>query len=160
VLRKCSAVPAPLVEPLGIFLLPSVILNLHTHIQIRKKNVSNEKFLDIRELDKNFIMYYKEPRYIEWKIRHLLVSLFAIPSPFHMISPAEADGRIATVHQSIYFTHNNKTKRNWRNLQLVEGASYIVEVEMGHTFLGDTKTKNPQVVYGVKPLIIFFKVFY
>jgi hypothetical protein len=31
VLRKCSAVPAPLVEPFDIFQLPSVILNLHIH---------------------------------------------------------------------------------------------------------------------------------
>ena len=41
------------------------ILNLHTHFKYVKK-ISNEKFLDIRELDENFLTYYKIPRYIEW----------------------------------------------------------------------------------------------
>ena len=41
------------------------ILNLHRHFKYVKK-LSNEKFLDIRELDENFLTYYKIPRYIEW----------------------------------------------------------------------------------------------
>ena len=41
------------------------ILNLHKHFKYVKK-LSNEKFLDIRELDKNFLNYYKIPIYIEW----------------------------------------------------------------------------------------------
>jgi hypothetical protein len=41
---------------------------LHTHFKYVKK-LSNEKFLDIRELDENFLPYYKNPRYIEWKNR-------------------------------------------------------------------------------------------
>ena len=41
------------------------ILNLHTHFKYVKK-ISNEKFLDIRELDENFLTYYKILRYIEW----------------------------------------------------------------------------------------------
>ena len=41
------------------------ILNLHTHFKYVKQ-LSNEKFLDIRELDENFLTYYKIPRYIEW----------------------------------------------------------------------------------------------
>ena len=40
------------------------ILNLHTHFKYIKK-LSNEKFLDIRELDENFLTY-RIPRYIEW----------------------------------------------------------------------------------------------
>ena len=41
------------------------ILNLHRHFKYVKK-LSNEKVLDIRELDENFLTYYKIPRYIEW----------------------------------------------------------------------------------------------
>jgi len=41
------------------------ILNLHAHFKYIKK-LSNEKSLDIRELDENFLTYYKIPRYIEW----------------------------------------------------------------------------------------------
>jgi hypothetical protein len=41
------------------------IINLHKHFKYLKK-FSNEKFLDIRELDENFLTYYKIPRYIEW----------------------------------------------------------------------------------------------
>ena len=41
------------------------ILNLHRHFKYVKK-LSNEKFLDIRELDENFLTYCKIPRYIEW----------------------------------------------------------------------------------------------
>ena len=41
------------------------ILNLHRHFKCVKK-LSNEKFLDKRELDENFLTYYKIPRYFEW----------------------------------------------------------------------------------------------
>jgi hypothetical protein len=41
------------------------ILNLSRHFKYVKK-LSNEKFLDIRELDEKFITYYKIPKYIEW----------------------------------------------------------------------------------------------
>ena len=41
------------------------ILNLHRHFEYVNK-LSNEKFLDIRELDENFLTYYKIPRYIKW----------------------------------------------------------------------------------------------
>ena len=41
------------------------IINLHRHFKYVKK-LSNEKFLDIRELDESFLTYYKIPRYIEW----------------------------------------------------------------------------------------------
>jgi hypothetical protein len=67
----------------GIFRLPSAIL-IHIHTSKYVKKLSNEKFLDIRELDENLITYYKEPKYIEWKSRHFLASLFAnhLPFPF------------------------------------------------------------------------------
>ena len=41
------------------------ILYLHRNFKYVKK-LSNEKFLDIRELDENFLTYYRIPRYIEW----------------------------------------------------------------------------------------------
>jgi hypothetical protein len=41
------------------------ILYLHRHFKYVKK-LSNEKFLDIRELDEKFLTYYKILRYIEW----------------------------------------------------------------------------------------------
>ena len=37
------------------------ILYLHRHFKYVKK-LSNEKFLDIREIDENFLTYYKIPR--------------------------------------------------------------------------------------------------
>ena len=40
------------------------IINLHRHLKYVKK-LSNEKFLDIQELDENYLIYYKIPRYIE-----------------------------------------------------------------------------------------------
>ena len=50
----------------GIFRLISVDSKFaYTHFKYVKK-LSNEKFLDIRELDENFLTYYKIPRYIEW----------------------------------------------------------------------------------------------
>jgi hypothetical protein len=49
---------------------------LHRHFKYVKK-LSNEKFLDIRELNENFLTYYKIPRYINGKIGHFLASLFA-----------------------------------------------------------------------------------
>ena len=52
------------------------ILNLHRHFKYVKQ-LSNEKFLDIRELGENFLTYYKVPRYIDGKIGHFLASLFA-----------------------------------------------------------------------------------
>ena len=65
------------------------ILNLHTHFKYVKK-LSNEKSLDIRELDKNFLTYYKIPRGTSnGKIGHFLASLFADSIPFaYMTSPA------------------------------------------------------------------------
>ena len=65
----------------GIFRLPSAIL-IYIHISKYVKKLSNEKFLDVSELDDNFITYYKEPKYIEWKIRHFLASLFVYSLPF------------------------------------------------------------------------------
>jgi hypothetical protein len=44
------------------------ILYLHKHFKYVQK-LSNEKFLDIRELDENYYAYYKIPRYIEWQNR-------------------------------------------------------------------------------------------
>ena len=41
------------------------ILDLRTHFKYVKK-LSNEKYLDTRELDENFFTYYKIQRYIEW----------------------------------------------------------------------------------------------
>ena len=38
---------------------------MHRHFKYVNK-LSNEKVLDIRELDENFLTYYKIPRYIEW----------------------------------------------------------------------------------------------
>jgi len=64
-----------------IFLRPSVIL-IYIHTSKYVKKLSKEKFLDIRELDENFITYYKEPRYIEWKRHHFLASLFSYSLPF------------------------------------------------------------------------------
>ena len=57
-------------------------------------------FFDIRELDENFIMYYKELRYIEWKIHHFLVSLFAIPLSLYPLLSEQIYQKvhIATVH--------------------------------------------------------------
>ena len=50
----------------GIFRLISVDSKFaYTHFEYVKQ-LSNEKFLDIRELDENFLSYYKIPRYIEW----------------------------------------------------------------------------------------------
>ena len=44
---------------------PVRFIHLHRHFKYVKK-LSNERFLDIRELDENFLTYYKIPRYIEW----------------------------------------------------------------------------------------------
>ena len=82
----------------GIFRFPSEILNLHTYFKYVKK-LCNEKFPDIRELDENFIMYFKEPRYIEWKSRHFLASLFADSVPFLSISTQSC--RSLHSHQSL-----------------------------------------------------------
>ena len=50
----------------GIFRLISANSKFaYTHFKYVKK-LSNEKFLDIREVDENFLTYYKIPRYIEW----------------------------------------------------------------------------------------------
>ena len=71
----------------GISDLFRSILNLHRHFKYVKK-LSNEKFLDIRELDENFLTYYTIPRYIEWSNRPFSSIIYLlIPSPFPMTSP-------------------------------------------------------------------------
>jgi hypothetical protein len=47
------------------------IINLHRHFKYVKK-LSNEKFLDIRELDENYLIYYKIPR-INMNIKKIIV---------------------------------------------------------------------------------------
>ena len=49
------------VGPILALIAPSP---LHRHFKYVKK-LSNEKFLDIRELDENYLTYYKIPIYIE-----------------------------------------------------------------------------------------------
>jgi hypothetical protein len=47
---------------------------LHRHFKYVKK-LSNEKFLDIRELDENVLTYYKIPRYIEETFNEFFVNV-------------------------------------------------------------------------------------
>ena len=62
------------------------ILYLHRNFKYVKK-LSNEKFLDIRELDENFLTYYKIPRYIEWWNRPFSSIIICWFHPFSLWHP-------------------------------------------------------------------------
>ena len=97
----------------GIFRLPSAIL-IHIHTSKYVKKLSNEKFLDIRELDENLITYYKEPKYIEWKSRHFLASLFANHLPFPFDIPWFIT-LIVLYMFSFFFLHTGASDLNTNN---------------------------------------------
>ena len=83
------------------------ILDLHTHFKYVKK-LSNEKYLDTRKLDENFLLIIKSRDTSNGKIGHFLAYLFADSIPFPYDIPC--------FDLALHFSFNqNKLWTNWRS---------------------------------------------
>ena len=80
---------------------------MHRHFKYVNK-LSSEKFLDIRELDENFLTFYKIPRYIEWYNRPFSSIIICWFYPLSLWHPLSKDCivKMAKKWKIIFFLNN------------------------------------------------------